>query len=72
MMILSFFKTRYNNNHVSPTEIESILHEHPSVNDCFVFGRMCDEVQELISAVVVKDPSFKVNTYLSIHNGISI
>ena len=44
---------RYQNNHVSPTEIESILQEHPDVRECLVFGKKDPMVQELISAVIV-------------------
>ena len=45
---------RYRNNHVAPTEIEDILQTHPAVAECLVFGKVCPQVQELISAVVVK------------------
>ena len=44
---------RYQNNHVSPAEIESVLQEHPDVRDCLVFGKKDPMVQELISAVIV-------------------
>lgn len=57
----SFLWKRYKNNHVSPTEIENILHEHPAVKDCFVFGKKCDDVQELVSAIVVTCPSIQVD-----------
>ena len=52
-MISHFYPIlRYKGNHVSPTEIENILQEHPAVTDCLVFGKKDDTVQELISAVV--------------------
>ena len=44
---------RYQNNHVSPTEIEAILQTHPDVKESLVFGKKDPRVQELISAVVV-------------------
>ena len=44
---------RYNNNHVSPTEIENLLQEHPAVAESLVFGEKDPTVQELISAVIV-------------------
>ena len=52
---------RYKGNHVSPTEIENILQEHPAVNDCLVFGKKDDTVQELISAVVTLKTGEHVN-----------
>ena len=51
---------RYKNNHVSPTEIEDILQTHPAVYDCLVFGKQCPQVQELITAVVVKKTNYEV------------
>ena len=30
---------RYQNNHVSPTEIEAILQTHPDVKESLVFGK---------------------------------
>jgi acyl-CoA synthetase (AMP-forming)/AMP-acid ligase II len=45
---------RYRNNHVSPTEIEGILQKHSGVQEGLVFGKKSAEVQELISAVVVR------------------
>ena len=53
---------RYKGNHVSPTEIENILQEHPAVNDCLVFGKKDDTVQELISAVVTLKTSENVSS----------
>ena len=44
---------KYQANHVSPIEIENILHQHPAIKDCVVFGKNDPEVQELISAAVV-------------------
>ena len=44
---------RYNNNHVSPTEIENLLQTHPAVAESLVFGEKDPTVQELISAVIV-------------------
>lgn len=51
---------RYKNNHVAPTELEDILQRHPAVQECLVFGKPDDQVQELISAVVVVKPGQKV------------
>ena len=51
---------RYKANHVSPTEIENILQEHPAVKECLVFGKKDPTVQELISAVVVLKENEKV------------
>ncbi len=51
---------RYKANHVSPTEIENILQEHPAVKACLVFGKKDPSVQELISAVVVPKANEKV------------
>ena len=45
--------SRYQNNHVSPSEIEDVLQDHPDVKECLVFGKKDPTVQELISAVVV-------------------
>ena len=50
---------------MAPTEIENILQEHPAVNECLVFGRKDDTVQELISAVVTLKPGIQV--YVSLH-----
>jgi acyl-CoA synthetase (AMP-forming)/AMP-acid ligase II len=44
---------KYNNNHVSPTEIENLLQEHPALAESLVFGEKDPTVQELISAVIV-------------------
>ena len=51
---------KYKNNHVSPTELESVLQKHEAVQECLVFGRKEPRVQELITAVVVKKPNFEV------------
>ena len=53
MMKISMIPFRYNNNHVSPTEIENLLQEHPAVAESLVFGEKDPTVQELISAVIV-------------------
>ena len=55
-----FFLFRYNNNHVSPTEIEAILQTHPCVKESLVFGKKDPKVQELISAVIVAHDGTKV------------
>lgn len=47
---------KYKNNHVSPTELEDILQKHPSVQESLIFGRKDPYVQEIICAVVVKNP----------------
>lgn len=61
---------RYQNNHVSPTEIEAILQTHPDVKESLVFGKKDPRVQELISAVVVLNEGSMVSQdsgpYLSI------
>jgi len=51
---------KYNNNHVSPTEIEDILQKHEAVQECLVFGKKEPRVQELITAVVVSKHNTKV------------
>ena len=55
-----YFLFRYNNNHVSPTEIEAILQTHPCVKESLVFGKKDPKVQELISAVIVAHDGTKV------------
>ena len=52
---------KYNNNHVSPTEIEDILQKHEAVQECLVFGKKEPRVQELITAVVVSKHNTKVS-----------
>ncbi len=52
--------TRYNNHHVSPTEIESLLQDHPSVLESLVFGRPHPQTQEQVAAIVVLKPGFEV------------
>ena len=54
------FNFRFNNNHVSPTELEDILQRHPAVQECLVFGKPDPKVQELITAVVVQRKETKV------------
>ena len=44
------------NNHVSPTELEEILQAHPAVQECLVYGKREERVQEVVSAVVVLKP----------------
>ena len=64
---------RYQNNHVSPSEIESILQEHPDIKECIVFGKKDPTVQELISAVIVPADNKEVsimNLFLMIIRGI--
>jgi len=51
---------RYQNNHVSPSEIENVLQQHPDVLDCLVYGKKDPTVQELISAVIVLKENAKV------------
>lgn len=58
--IFKNFFCRYKNNHIAPTEIEEVLFSHPAVLEAIVFGRPCDEVQELVCAFVVKRPGFEV------------
>ena len=53
---------KYQNNHVSPSEIESVLQEHTDVADCLVFGKKDPTVQELISAVIVLKENAMVST----------
>ena len=54
---------RYQNNHVSPSEIESVLQKHPDVMECLVFGKKDPKVQELISAVIVLSEKSKVMVF---------
>jgi len=51
---------KYNNIHVAPMEIENLLQKHEAVVDCVVYGTKDPNVQELISAVVVKNPKINV------------
>ena len=51
---------RYKNNHVSPTELEDLLQKHDDVQECLVFGKPDNQVQEIISAVVVLKQGSKV------------
>ena len=47
---------RYKNWHISPTEIENVVQEHPNVAESVVFGIKDHSVQELVSiAVVLKE-----------------
>ena len=48
--IKMFQKPNYN---VLPSGIESILHEHPDIKECIVFGKKDPTIQELISVVIV-------------------
>ena len=52
---------KYNNMHVAPLEIEILLQKHEAVIDCVVYGTKDPNVQELISAVVVKNPKINVS-----------
>ena len=45
---------------MSPSEIESVLQEHPAVKESLVFGKKDPKVQELISAVIVLNENAKV------------
>ena len=58
-----YIHLRYQNNHVSPSEIESILQEHPDVKECVVFGKKDPTVQELISAVIVPKEHAQVSIW---------
>ena len=49
----SFIYLRYKNYHISPTEIENIVQEHPNVAESQVFGKKDPYVQELVSIAVV-------------------
>lgn len=51
---------KYNNIHVYPSSIEDILYQHEDVIEAGVFGRPDPRVQELVTAVVVKQPSSKI------------
>ena len=51
-----FFRYRYCNNHIAPTEIEDVLQTHPDVLEALVFGMKDPAVQERVSAVVVLKP----------------
>ncbi len=50
---------KYHNIHVSPTELEEILQEHPAVNEVLVFGRPDLHAMELTTAVVVRNNGFE-------------
>ena len=45
---------KYKNQHIYPLEIESVIRKHPEVMDVGVFGRPEPTVQELVTALVVK------------------
>ena len=51
---------KYKNCHLYPLEIENVISQHPNVIESGVFGKPDDEVQELVSAAVVKVPGSKV------------
>lgn len=51
---------KYQNNHISPTELEDVLQGHPGVQECLVYGKPDPKFQELISAVVVRQPGSEV------------
>ena len=68
---------------MAPTELEMILHGHPAVAECLVFGRPEPKVQELITAIVMLIPGMsateeellvfvngKVTDYKHIRGGI--
>ena len=57
--------SRYKNNHISPTEIESIVQEHPDVAESLVFGRKDPNVQELLSIAVVPKEDKQVMLIIS-------
>ena len=63
-----YFLFRYNNNHVSPTEIEAILQTHPCVKESLVFGKKDPKVQEVISAVIVAHDGTKVRKKSKLRN----
>ena len=46
---------KYQNCHISPTEIEDVAMQHPDIEDIGVYGIPDEKVQELVSAVVVKN-----------------
>ncbi len=50
---------KYHNHHVSPTELEDILQEHPAVGEVMVFGRPDPHAMELVTAVVVRSKGFE-------------
>jgi acyl-CoA synthetase (AMP-forming)/AMP-acid ligase II len=45
---------------VAPAEIEAVLHGHPGVRDCAVFGVPDDAAGELPVAAVAVDPAYSV------------
>ena len=45
---------KYQGNHLYPMELENIIQKHPAVAEVAVFGLPHPEVQELVSAIVVK------------------
>ena len=51
---------KYKNCHLYPLEIENVISQHPNVIESGVFGKPDDEVQELVTAAVVKVPGSKV------------
>ena len=47
-------------NHLYPMELENIIKKHPGVAQVAVFGLPEPKVQELVTAIVVKDAQFSV------------
>ncbi len=55
---------RYENHHVSPTELEDLMQTHPAVKESMAFGREDPTVQQLICMIVVLKPDFEVRLRL--------
>ncbi len=45
---------------MAPTELEAILQKHPAVKESLVFGQPDPKVQEIVTAVVVRNPGIEV------------
>ena len=52
---------KYKNYHLYPNEIEALIMQHPGVKDAAVFGRPEPSVQELVTALVVRNNSLDIS-----------
>ncbi len=53
-------RARFKNNHVSPTELESVLQRHPAVRESMAFGVPDPAVMEVVAAMVVANEGEEV------------
>ncbi len=49
---------KFENHHLSPTEIEDVLQRHEAVKDCLVFSRADPNGMELVTAAVARNEGY--------------